>query len=86
MINKTYFFKLVFEPPLLLLQLDVELPLVVVPLLDLRVVEVVVAGLQLEHVALHLGNTGTSETVTNWISSLSCPTILHFDRITFKKT
>jgi hypothetical protein len=52
----TYFLQLVLEPAFLFVELSVQLLLVVVPLLDLGVVELVVAGLQLEHVELKLGH------------------------------
>ena len=50
-----------FKPPFLFLELSVELLLVVVLLLDLGVVELVVAGLQLVHVELQLSHATTKQ-------------------------
>jgi hypothetical protein len=55
----------VLEPPLLFLQLNVELTLIVVTVLDLRVVRVVIAGLKLGHCPFHPGDTFERKTLND---------------------
>ena len=56
-----YLFKLMFEPTLLLLELNVELALIVVTMFDLGVVGVVVSGFQFAHSPFHQINTENIE-------------------------